>query len=176
MPAFSAMFGKKNVMDVVQAALEARAWKFHRANEDMLLTGVDLGAVKALIRCQHEQSKRALLILVNPVAGDGGLSSSGPPPFMHIHTRAGQSATQVAQVCELLLRKNYEISVGAWERDPADGEIRYRVALPYRDAIPTQEQVSWCIDAAASSIADLTRELTGVLKSSPVKPGAVSEL
>jgi len=38
-----------------------------------------------------------------------------------------------ARLCELLLALNYDLALGCFELDPADGEVRFRLALPLGD-------------------------------------------
>lgn len=42
----------------------------------------------------------------------------------------------MAQICEYLTRANYGLTIGNFELDHRDGEIRYKVSMNCRDALP----------------------------------------
>jgi hypothetical protein len=77
--------------------------------------------------------------------------AGGHQPFVCIHPTAGHTTDQVAQVCELLLEQNFQLALGSFERDHVDGEIRFRIALPYCNSYITSEQVIWCLEIGVAS-------------------------
>lgn len=160
---FAGLFGgKKDVLAVVEAALTARDWKYQKADDQTILTGFRAGSTTAVILFRNELGKKALLVMAHLLTGgDNPLAAmaSGRLPFMRVHTNSGYSEQQVAKVCEYLLRKNYEFAIGAFERDPSDGEIRFRIGIPYRDGEITAEQIEWCVAMMADALAQLAREL-----------------
>jgi hypothetical protein len=165
---FSKLFGKSDPLGGAEAALSERGWKFSRLDADFIVTGFAISGAKVLIQIRNEPRKRALLILANPLVGNLdpiAALQAGTLPFLRIHAAAGHSSEQVARACEHLLRRNYEISIGAFERDPSDGETRFRVALPYRDALATQEQVAWCVETTVHSMAELLSDLSDLVRS-----------
>lgn len=50
-------------------------------------------------------------------------------------------AESMVQVCEFLARANYGLSLGNFELDHSDGEIRYKVAINCKDALPGYDAV-----------------------------------
>ena len=167
---FSSLFGaKKDVLEVAEAALKARDWKYSRMNERTILTGCRAGAASLLIVIKNEPGKRALLVMGNAIVGNTdplASLSAGSLPLLRVHSGAGHSAQQVAKACDHLLRRNYEFAVGAFERDPSDGEIRFRIGLPYRDGMPTEEQIEWCIASTLDAMSNLLREFGDITKPS----------
>lgn len=160
---FSGLFGsKKDVLEVVEARLKAQDWKYTRADERTILTGFRAGAGAVLIQFRNEPGKRALLLMANALPSAGNVFAAmeaGRLPVLCVHTKAGYSEQQVQRVCESLLARNYRYAVGGFERDPSDGEIRFRIGLPYRDSLPTEDQIEWCLGAAAEAMAELMRDL-----------------
>jgi hypothetical protein len=60
---------------------------------------------------------------------------------------------------------NYQIVLGCFERDERDGEIRFRIAIPYRDTNLTVEQVNWCIEIAIGTMDAFMPEIENVVGS-----------
>lgn len=160
---FSSLFGsKKDALDVVEARLKAQDWKYSKLDDRTILTGFRAGAGAALIQFRNEPGKRALLLMANALPNAGNAFSAleaGRPPVLCVHTKAGYSEQQVQRVCEDLLARNYRFAVGGFERDASDGEIRFRIGLPYRDSLPTEDQIEWCLGATAEAMSELLRDL-----------------
>jgi len=157
------LFGRGDPMDVVESALGKRGWRYQRVNPQIIITGVaGLAGHGCLIAIRHEEDKRTVLFLFNPVKESGGTHQP-----LKIHPEGGYTSDQVAKACEVLMGQNYRIVLGSFERDPSDGEIRFRIALPYRDTGLTVEQVNWCIDIGIGTlgrvIPELERELGPML-------------
>jgi hypothetical protein len=150
------LFGQADAMDVVEKGLQLRGWKYDRVAPDMIKTGVHSQSGRNYsIIIVHEADKRTLVFLYNPMRPLEDIPQAvaqGRLPVMQVHTEKGQTASQVAGVCEILLQENYRIVLGAFERDARDGELRFRIALPYRDTEPTPVQVNWCIDIAIGTL------------------------
>jgi hypothetical protein len=91
------------------------------------------------------------------------LGGTGRGPFLRVHTGAGHTDTQVAQVCAALMDFNYGLLLGSLERDANDGEVRLRIAIPYRDASPTAEQVNWCIDIGIGSLLEAMTKIDEIV-------------
>lgn len=163
---WSGLFGsKKDALEVVEARLKAQDWKFARLDERTILTGFRAGAGAVILTFRNEPGKRALLLMANALPSEGNAFASleaGRPPVLCVHTKAGYSAEQVQRVSENLLARNYRFAVGAFERDPSDGEIRFRIGLPYRDSLPTEDQIEWCLGAMAEAMSELLRDLAGL--------------
>jgi len=150
------LFGQADAMDVVEKGLQLRGWKYDRADRTMIKTGVHSQSGRNYsIIILHEEDKRTLLFLYNPMRPLDEIPAAiaqGKLPVMQVHAEKGQTSADVAGVCQILLQENYRIVLGAFERDARDGELRFRIALPYRDAEPTPAQVNWCIDVAISTL------------------------
>lgn len=160
---WSGLFGsKKDALDVVEARLKAQDWKYQRVDDRTIVTGCRAGAGAVIMYFRNETGKRALLLMANALPSAGNAFSAleaGRPPVVCVHTKAGYSEQQVQRVCENLLARNYRFAVGGFERDPSDGEIRFRIGLPYRDSLPTEDQIEWCIGATAEAMSEFLRDL-----------------
>lgn len=160
------LFFKKDPMKVVEEHLSARGMKYLRTGAETIMSGTltPVGMVMTIIR--HELSKESLLFLFLPTkAPMQALEaiSGGNLPLLQVHARAGHSGEQIARVCEHLMHKNYETFLGSFERDNSDGEIRFRVALPYRNTTPTPEQVGWCLDIGFATLTHGIIEINEIL-------------
>jgi hypothetical protein len=132
----------------VEAALRKRKWKYVRVSDDMILTGVESDSGKYSIVLANETGKKTLQIAFNKIlAGEDlhNLLRNGRLPVFCVHESAGDSAGEVAAVCERLMAENYRIAVGRFERDPEDGEIRFVITIPYRDRFLSIDQVDWSL-------------------------------
>ncbi|MCD6352253.1 MAG: YbjN domain-containing protein [Armatimonadetes bacterium] len=160
----------KDPMDVVEQALKERGWVYDRRDEETVTTGCHTsrdGKYGIIIR--HEAGRKTILFLFVPmVADDAGeaLSGmlSGRMPFFQVHEAVGHTPDQIGDACKVLMHMNYRLLLGNLERDHRDGEIRYRIALPYRDAALTVEQVNWCIDIGLGTMDDLMPRLRAFLQ------------
>lgn len=162
---FSSLFGsKKDPLDVVESRLKAQGWKYARVDERTIVTGFRAGTGGVLLHFRNEAGKRVLLLMANGLpdaASAFAALEAGRPPVLCVHTKVGYSEPQVQRLCENLLERNYRFAVGGFERDPSDGEVRFRIGLPYRDSLPTEEQIEWCIAATAEAMSELLRDLAG---------------
>lgn len=141
-------FFTKEPIAAVAEALTKRGFKFHQPDSKTIICSFG-GAESILMIVKDEEEKKSLLFLFIPMKGSlHPLAEivSGRMSLFRIHTNAGYTSDQVAKTCEFLMQQNYEMFLGAFERDASDGEIRLRVALPYRDCSPTRDQAGWCID------------------------------
>lgn len=161
------LFAKGDPMDVVEQALQARPWRYTRIDAQTVISGVTTPSGRHyLIAVRHEVERRTLLFLTNPVKGPAdGIPAlvAGRAPLFFVHPSAGHTADQVARVCEALMDENYRLLLGCHERDQSDGEIRYRIALPYRDTAITIEQVNWCVDVGVGTMEVMMGKLDGIL-------------
>jgi hypothetical protein len=142
-------------MSVVEGALKERNWRYMRSSAGGILTGVGEDGRSVTIAIMNDEERKTLLFQMHPTVGrEASLLSgimSGRPPFMRVHVTAGITAAQVAHVCEMLLDRNSQMLLGSFDRNASSGELRLRIALPYRDGPVTMEQVSWCVDIGAQS-------------------------
>jgi hypothetical protein len=164
------LFGRPDPMNVVEDALRRRGWKYVRLDADTILTGVQTASRRLyFITIRHEEQKRTVLFLFNPLIGSAADAfqtlAGGQPPFLRVHTNEGHSSQQVAEVCQSLMYMNYQIVLGCFERDERDGEIRFRIAIPYRDTNLTVEQVNWCIEIAIGTMDAFMPEIENVVGS-----------
>ncbi len=152
-------------MDTVEKAMKQQGWKYLRADERTVVSGFATPRhYMAVVR--HDTGRQTLLFLFVPLqVGDLGLAQlvAGAPPLFRVHTTAGHTSDQVARVCEILLRENYRMLLGNFERDPQDGEIRFRIALPFRDGSVTTDQVLWCLRIGLESADAGMREVQNAL-------------
>ncbi len=161
------LFGRQDPLDVVEEALKRRGWKYQRLDAQTILTGVVTASQRFyFIAIRHESDKRTVLLLFNPLRGAAQAIqalTAGRPPILRIHPDEGYSGQQVAEVCEKLMHQNYRIVLGCFERDERDGEIRFRIAIPYRDTNLTVEQVNWCIDIGVHTLEAAMSEIEKVI-------------
>lgn len=145
---------KSSPLDAVEQALQKREWKFYRVDEKTVLTGVATSLERSyMIGIRHEPERRSVVLLFNRVLGKAGVAEAAANrPYFRVHSSAGHDRATVAEVDELLMDRNFTTLLGNFERDRSDGEIRFRITLPYRDAPLTADQVNWCIDVAVPTI------------------------
>lgn len=163
------MWLKHDPTDEVERALKKRAWKYLKVDDQTIITGV--GGLPSgytyFISIRHEGERKTVLFLFNPLEKDSAhafqSAAAGRPPVMRVHPTAGHSGEQVAGVCEILMHRNYGIVLGNFERDCRDGEIRFRIPLPYCDTNLTVEQVNWCIEMATSTLEMTMPRIEGFL-------------
>jgi hypothetical protein len=160
------MFPQKHPLKVVEEALRRRKVKYQRMSDDLVLSGFLLDDVTYMLAIRSDLERKTLIFLVNPTRSpENKLQTigAGSDPMLRVHTAAGQTEEQVNRVCELLLHTNYEMLLGNLERDRSDGEIRFRVALPYRDKDVSVEQVDWCVDIAVASCARAVGQILEII-------------
>ncbi len=150
------MLFKTDPLDTIEGALKKRNWRYLRLDEETIMTGVALAPTKVYsLSVRHDPERKTVVFLCSPLNSPlDALKAiaSGRPPVMRVHPDAGHAQGQVAAVCNCLLNLNYGMLLGNFERDETDGEIRFRVAVPYRDARLSSEQACWCIDVTMLSI------------------------
>jgi hypothetical protein len=157
------LFSGGDVLAVVERVLQKRGWNYHRLGDHLILSGVRSMAGFYLITFGDERDKRTLVILFNELprtleALESAVRNSRHPLF-RVHEDAGHTASQIAGVCERLLAENYRLVLGRFERDPKDGEIRYGIAIPYRDQKLSEDQVNWAIDVGTRTMDQVMPEI-----------------
>ena len=161
------LFGKGDPMDAVEEAMKRRGWRYERMDKQTIVTGVTTARNnRYFILIRHEEDRRTVLFLFTPVSDEsgGGMLGRVGPGLRGIHTSGGYTSEQVSQACQLLMHHNYRILLGNFERDNSDGEVRYRIAIPYRDSTFTAEQVNWAIDAAIPTMDTYLERVDSFLK------------
>ena len=155
-------------MDAVEGALRARSWKYQRA-DSQIMTGCAMPAQDCayqFIRIRNLVDRQTLSFQFTPGFGPERAMAAllaGRPPMLCIDERVGFSPQQVALACALLTNENYDIILGSYARDESDGEIQFKIALPYRDSKVTEAQAEWCIGIGTSSAMAIVRELRAAL-------------
>lgn len=138
----------------VERALKKRNWRYLRLS-DLIVTGVRTQAGNYIIIVADDHRRKTVLMMFLPLSGVGdnleAFAERSRPPGLRVHQDVGHLPDQVANVCELLLEENYRILLGRFERNPSDGEIRFVVAIPYRDRPLSKDQVDWCIEVGIST-------------------------
>lgn len=88
-----------------------------------------------------------IVIYVRPISGEESFCRA-LLAYGNIAISADESS--MAQVCEYLTRANFGLTVGNFELDHRDGEIRYKVSLNVRDGLPGNDAVDdlWAIPVA----------------------------
>lgn len=160
------MWFKSDVMSAVETAMKKRDWKYARVDDNTVVTGVNTNAGSQFIGIRNDEQRKTLVFVMNPITGAASFMQAvigGRMPFLRVHVAGGHSQSQVAQVCEALLEQNYGMLLGTLERDPGDGEVRLRVAVPYRDTSITSEQVHWCLDVGIASLAAAVMKIEEIL-------------
>jgi hypothetical protein len=162
------LFGKYDPVATVEGALKKRSWKYGKPDGESIITGVATASGhNCFISIRHVGDRKTVVFLFNPTTGmaDALLAvTTGRLPFFRVHQAAGHSEDQVRNVCEILVNENYRIMLGDFERDHNDGEIRFRIALPYQDGELTADQVNWCIDIAVTTVDLVTMKIERYLK------------
>ena len=74
-----------------------------------------------------------IVVYVRPISGEENYCRA-LLAYGNIAISADKSS--MAQVCEYLTRANYGLTVGNFELDHRDGEIRYKVSINVRDDLP----------------------------------------
>jgi len=136
-------FFTKDPIGVVEQALKQRGWKYHKPDPLAILTGVK-SRRSHLILVRHDAERKTLLFLFAP-------TDRNDAP-LHVHSSRGHSQEQIGGVSEILAHRNFTMLLGSFERDATDGELRYRIAIPYRDTNLSTQQAQWCIDIGIGSL------------------------
>jgi len=139
----------------IEEYLRRKGWKYVRM-DDYVLTGLTSPSGRHyLIVVKVDRDRKTVLFLFNPVKRPPDALASvavGGTFMVKVHPDQGHSPQRVAEVCEALMHWNYTILLGSFERDHRDGEIRYRVAVPYRDTDFTFDQFNWCVLVSISTL------------------------
>jgi len=150
------MLFKSDPLDAIEGVLKKRKWKYLRVDGETIMTGVAIPPARlCTLTIRHELDRKTVIFLCNVMRSPMDALraiAGGKPPVMRVHTDAGHSPAQVGSVCDCLLHLNYGMLLGSFDRDQTDGEIRFRVAIPYRDSRLSAEQAGWCIDVAMISL------------------------
>ncbi len=139
----------RDPMAVVESLLGDRAWRYERKDDRTILTGV-LSPLQrqTVIIVRHDMGIGRLLFYFLPLSASHG---SLHDRRFKIHTDQGYSDAQIANAARVLLHFNCVI-FGSFELDHSSGGIAFRVFLPYRDAIPTPQQITWAMDVGARTL------------------------
>src|SRR6266436_10332186 len=105
----------KDPLDVVEAAFRKRSLKYQRLDDDTVLAAFGMGGGSCMVRISHDRRTRTAMFLFSALARDTG--PSFPSGLLCVHPRAGHTPAQVASVCQFLLKKNYDLVLGAFERN-----------------------------------------------------------
>lgn len=138
----------------VEDAMEKCNWNFHRIDDETIMSGVNTGDRNFIIVIRHDKKRESILFFFHPAKESTQVLQAlraDRVPFLCVHSNAGHTEQQVADVCQFLLQHNYQMVLGNFERDPRDGEIRFRIALPYRNNSVTTEQANWCLEIGTIS-------------------------
>jgi len=126
-----------DALSVVEKALSGRAWKYKKENDAMIQTAV--GSKRDyFIVIRVEKERKTALFHFAPLDRDDKL--------LRVHAALGHSREQVDGVCQLIAHLNFRALLGSLERDFTDGEMRFRISVPYRDGSLTVDQANWCLD------------------------------
>ena len=115
-----------SAINAVKEMFKNNDWSYDFNEEKTLFTTTfnlsksKLGSVRIMIRVRPTAADANAARLI---VGYGLISLKGDSDCM-------------AQVCEYLTRANYGLNIGNFELDHRDGEIRYKVAINCRDALP----------------------------------------
>lgn len=153
-------------MAKVEEALRAQSWHYTRAGDDTILTGARGQSGRTfMILIRDEAERKTLALHFCPSPATSGMSQPvGRTPVMCLHENGGYTRAQIAAVCETLMTENYRILLGRFERDEKDGEIRFGIALPYRDTTLSTDQVTWCIGIAISTLEGIMPKIEQCLR------------
>ena len=113
--------------------LTARGWKYTRHDDDKVITLNMRGDDLPIEMILFVKEKQQVVSLISPIP-------SKAPEDKRIDAAV---AVNVA---------NYGIVCGSFDYDISDGEIRWRITLPYRDAAITKDQVEYLVMASANLI------------------------
>lgn len=119
------------VNDAIRSLLDEREYKYRFNHEkniftlDFNLSKTKLGSVTIFI---HPRTVTDNPSLCRAIVGYGIVDTKADDDCM-------------AQVCEYLTRANYGLTLGNFELDHRDGEIRYKVAFNCKDAMPGADAI-----------------------------------
>ncbi len=113
----------------VRALIEGNQWKYeYSAEKQRFQLKFNLSKTK-LSNC-------TIFISVRPRSDD---ENSCSRIISYGYISLSGDAESMANVCEYLTRANYGLSIGNFELDFRDGEIRYKVSCNARDALPGED-------------------------------------
>jgi hypothetical protein len=72
-------------------------------------------------------------------------------------------------VYELLLDKNHQMLLGRFERNAQNGELRFNIAVPYRDSEFTRGILNWCLRIGPGTVDELMPEIEAAAAGSRAK-------
>ena len=125
---------RRSVADQVEAHLRANDWHFHKhpKRRGLFETGFIAQGHPFDLIIHDLTEDEAVLFLV--------------PHIVYVSTNRRK------EFAHLLCKLNYMTLLGAYDMDPADGEVRFKVALPTDKAVITDEQISHCIGALITTL------------------------
>lgn len=126
-----------DALSVIEKALAGRGWKYKKESDGAIQTGISSKRDYFIVVHAEKERKTAVFLFV-PLDRDDKL--------LRVHVAHGHSREQVAGVCEIITHLNFSALLGCLARDFSDGELRFRIAVPYRDTSLTVDQVNWCLD------------------------------
>jgi len=160
-------FGKKVEISTIEKCLKEKGWKYLKVDDNTIFTGTGTPTGRFYgISVRLLTEKQTVLFLFNPLKRRVDIleaigTGSG---FLKFHANEGHSSEIVAHACEILSHWNFGLVLGNFERDQTDGEIRYRVAVPYRDGQLTCDQFHWCIVVSIGTMDMLLPKLEALVE------------
>ena len=126
---------KRTTASRIEAFLRKDNWRFRKDPDDRGLFRMGFTVLSRPFELMiHDAARqKALLFLVTPIV------------FI--------SESQRRDFAELLSKLNYGLLLGAYEMDPADGEVRLKLAVPTDKAAVTDQQIRHCIAALLNVLA-----------------------
>jgi hypothetical protein len=95
-----------------------------------------------------DHATRPTIIVHVRVDADGSVLTAMVTAFLRVPEHP-----HLPMLMQAMLHEAYLTTMGQWEMDPLDGEVRVTVQLPMFDAVPTARQVHRIV-AAAAQLAD----------------------
>ena len=120
-----------SVINAIRSLLDKNEYKYDFSQEKNLfflefrLSKTKIGSMTICIRLKPDVEDASLCRAVSA--------------YGYVDTKADDSC--MAEVCEYLTRANYGITLGNFELDHEDGEIRYKVAFNCKDAMPGDDAI-----------------------------------
>jgi hypothetical protein len=123
-----------------------RAWRYRRVDEGLITSFENVAMV-----LQVDEERETVLLHVPIVAGKG----------MPGYRRTSPALEHDA--CVFLMARNFQLLLGGYGRDHADGEIRFSIAVPCSGAYLSDEQIEHAILASIGTVTRDAGILTAVL-------------